>query len=68
MFIKTKYLGARDNMVLLLVYITYCVEVREGGREGGRDGRTDGRTDGGREGGREGRREGRREGGREPLL
>ena len=45
-------------MVLLLVYITYCVEVREGGREGGREGRTDVRREGGREGGKEGRREG----------
>ena len=49
-------------MVLLLVYITYCVEVREGGREGvseggregGREGRTDGRTDGRKEGRRVG--------------
>ena len=65
MFIKKKYLGARDNMVLLLVYITYCVEVREGGREGGMEGRTDGRTDGGTEGRTDGRTDGRREGGRE---
>ena len=59
MFIKKKYLGARDNMVLLLVYITYCVEVQEGEREG----RTDGRREGGKEGGKEGRREGGKEGG-----
>ena len=61
-------------MLLLLVYITYCVEVREGGRDGGMeegrvgrrdggtegrtDGRTEGRTDGRTEGGKEGRREG----------
>ena len=46
-------------MLLLLVYITYCVEVREGGRDGGREG------EGGREGRRDGRKEGRREGGKE---
>ena len=68
MFIKKKYLGARDNMVLLLVYITYCVEVREGGREGGeggregREGRRDGGTDGRKDGRTDGRKEGRREG------
>ena len=71
--IKKKQFGARDNMVLLLVYITYCAEVREGGRdggregrggrEGGRDGRRDGGTDGRTEGGKEGRREGGKEGG-----
>ena len=47
-------------MVLLLVYITYCVEVREGGRDGGREreGGTDGRKDGRTDGRKEGRREG----------